>query len=261
MIAIDEAGTGTPLVLLHGVGANRAVWRAVTPLLADGHRVLAPDLPGFGASSAVTAGFDLQTAAEALAGPLAERAGAPFDLVGNSLGGAVALYLAVMHREWVRHLVLVAPAGFSPRPWPVAYAAGAVIGPGLRLRRALGVPIAGSATARRALLWGAIADPERLGPDEARTMLRASQGSTRMGQALVAVLRGDLRGPLSRLAVPLGLLWGERDRVVPLATLDAIRALRPEAVVETIPGAAHVPQVERPAEFAAALTRVLARLP
>ncbi len=260
MIAIDESGRGEPLVLLHGVGASRAVWRHVTPLLARDRLVLAPDLPGFGQSRAAAPRFALQTTAEALAGPLAERAGGSFDLVGNSLGGAVALYLALLHGEWVRRLVLCAPAGFSPRRWPLALAASAFSGPAVSARRILGTPIAVSPTARRALLWGAIAEPQRLAADDARMMLQASRGSTRIGPAVAAVLRVDLREQLSRLGVPLGLIWGERDRIIPISTLDSIRAVRPDVIAETIPGAGHVPQMERPEEFVAVLRGVLERL-
>jgi pimeloyl-ACP methyl ester carboxylesterase len=260
MIAIDQSGRGEPIVLLHGVGSSRVVWRHVTTLLDRERLVLAPDLPGFGQSRAAAPRFDLQTTAEALAGPLAERAGGPFDLVGNSLGGAVALVMALQHHEWVRRLVLVAPAGFSPRPRALALAAGALTGPAMSARRILGTPIAASPTARRTLLWGAIAEPQRLAADDARMMLRASRGSTRIGPAVTAVLQIDLRAQLSRLEVPLGLIWGERDRVIPVSTLDTIRELRPDLVAETIPGAGHVPQVERPEEFVAALTRLLDRL-
>jgi pimeloyl-ACP methyl ester carboxylesterase len=260
MIAIDQSGRGEPLVLLHGVGASRVVWRHVTPLLAADRLVIAPDLPGFGQWRAAAPRFDLRTTAEALAGPLAERAGGPFDLVGNSLGGAVALVFALQHHEWVRRLVRAAPAGFSPRPRAIALAAGAFTGPAISARRVLGTPIAASPTARRTLLWGAIAEPQRLAADDARMMLRASRGSTRIGPAVEAVLRTDLRCQLSRLEVPLGLIWGERDRVIPISTLHAIRDLRPDAVAATIPEAGHVPQVERPEEFVAALRRVLDRL-
>jgi 2-hydroxymuconate-semialdehyde hydrolase len=71
----------------------------------------------------------------------------------------------------------------------------------------------------------------------------------------------DLRPALAELEVPVGLLWGERDRVVAISALDELRALRPQAPAETIPLAGHAPQIERPIEFAAALERLLARLP
>jgi pimeloyl-ACP methyl ester carboxylesterase len=74
------------------------------------------------------------------------------------------------------------------------------------------------------------------------------------------VLRTDLRSVLRGLEAPVGLIWGERDRIVPIATLETIRALRPAVVAETIAGAAHIPQLERPDAFAAAVNRVLERL-
>ncbi|HUA05110.1 MAG TPA: alpha/beta fold hydrolase [Solirubrobacteraceae bacterium] len=260
MIAIDQTGKGPPLVLLHGVGANREVWRRVTPALAVDRHVIAPDLPGFGESTAAADGFELGVVAAALAEALADRAGESFDLVGNSLGGAVALALAVERPDLVRRLVLAAPAGFASRPAPVAAAAGALADGVVTARRIIGVPAARSATARRALLWGAIAEPQGLAADDARMMILASRGSTRIGPAVEAVLRADLRPQLARVEAPLGMIWGWRDRIVPIATLRTIRVVRPDAVVSTIPRAAHVPQVERPREFVIALQSVLDRL-
>lgn len=260
MIAIDETGKGEPLVLLHGVGANRGVWRRVTPVLAADHLVLAPDLPGFGESAPTSPGFDLDAVAEALADALAERTGGSFSLLGNSLGGAVAVRLTLLRPELVSRLVLAAPAGFSPRPWPVATAAGALLEPMITFRRVLGTPIVQSATARRALLWGAVAEPRRMSADDARIMLHGSRGSKRIGSAVAAVLQADLRSVLGRVETPLGVIWGRSDRVVPIATLDRIKEARPDVVVATIPGAGHVPQMERPTQFVRALRRVLQRL-
>jgi pimeloyl-ACP methyl ester carboxylesterase len=260
MIAIDQTGDGPPLVLLHGVGTSRVIWRRVTPRLARQRLVVAPDLPGFGGSSAAGPGFDLDVATDALAGPLSERAGGPFDLVGNSLGGAVALNLAARHPRLVRRLVLAAPAGFSPWPRPLAFAARAYAGPAVRVRRVLGTPLVGSPIARRALLWGTIAAPARLSTSDARMMLAASRGASRVGDAVGAALRADLSGLLVGIEAPLGLIWGRRDRIIPISTLDTIRAVRPDAAVETLPDAGHVPQLERPGEFVAALCRILRRL-
>jgi pimeloyl-ACP methyl ester carboxylesterase len=258
VIAVDATGSGRPLVLLHGVGASRAVWRLVTPALADEHLVIAPDLPGFGESPPVADGFDLESTAAALADRLAERAGEPFDLVGNSLGGAVAIAIAASRPDLVRRLVLAAPAGFAPRAWPLRAAVGALTDPAVAVRRIVGAPAARSSTARRALLWGAVAEPHRLSADDARMMLEASRGSTRVGAAVAAVLAADLRSELRRVQGPIGVIWGWRDRIVPIAQLRLIRAVRPDVIVSTIPRAAHVPQVERPAEFVAAVRRLLA---
>jgi pimeloyl-ACP methyl ester carboxylesterase len=260
VIAIDQTGQGRPLVLLHGVGASRTVWRHVTSALAEDRRVIAPDLPGFGESTPADSGFDLGTTAAALADVLADLAGEPFDLLGNSLGGAVAVALAAARPDLVRRLVLAAPAGFASRRPSIAAAAGALADGLVTARREIGAPLAGSATARRALLWGAIAEPQRLPADDARMMILASAGSTRIGPAVEAVLRADLRPQLRRVEAPLGVIWGWRDRIVPIATLRTIRAVRPDAVVSTIPRAAHVPQVERPQEFVIAVRSVLNRL-
>lgn len=257
-VAIDVHGEGEPLVLLHGLGASRRLWHRVVPLFAaSGRRVLAPDVPGFGDSAPAGPGFDFEAVSEALARPLAEAAGGGFDLLGTSLGGAVALRFALARPDLVRRLVLAAPAGFSPRPWPVADALGALAGPALGVRRFAGVPLSVSPTARRVLLFGAVAEPQRLSAGDAELILTSSRRASRLGPALAAVLRVDHRALLSRLDTPFGLIWGERDRVVPIANLDSIRALRPDAAVETIPAVAHIPQLERPAEFVAAVQRVL----
>ena len=260
-VAVDALGAGEPLVLFHGLGASRRLWHRAAPLLAaDGRLVIAPDLPGFGDSPPAGPGFEFDAVTDLLASALAERARGRFDLLGSSLGGAVALQFALAYPELVRRLVLAAPAGFSPRPRPVASTAGALADPALAVRRIAGVPLSVSPTARRVFLWGAVAEPQRLSRGDARLILSSSGRATRLGPALGAVLRTDLRPALARLKPPLGLIWGERDRVVPISTLETIRALRPDAVSETIARAAHIPQLERPEEFVAAVERVLARL-
>ena len=259
-VAIDATGAGDPLVLLHGLGASRRLWYRVAPLLASDRLVLMPDLPGFGDSAPAGPGFEFAAVIDALGAVLAERAGGPFDLLGSSLGGAVALEFAAARPELVRRLVLAAPAGFSPRPGPLADVAGALAEPTLAVRRIAGARLSASATARRVLLWGAVAEPERLSAEDAQLIIESSARARRLGAALAAVLRADLRPQLARFEGPVGLIWGERDRVVPFATLETIRALRADVVAETIPRAAHIPQLERPGEFVAAVRRVLSRL-
>jgi pimeloyl-ACP methyl ester carboxylesterase len=230
------------------------------PRLARRHLVLAPDLPGFGESPAIADGFDLQSTSDAVADAIVSRGVQRFDLVGNSLGGAVAAALACRRPELVRRLVLVAPAGFSPQPRVVAEVAGHISGPVTSLRRVLGTPLVDSGTARRLLLWGSVAAPEEMAPGDARTMLQGSRGSSRVGAAIASVLSTDLREDLATSEIPLGLIWGERDRVVPISGLKAVRAVRPDAVAETISDAAHVPQIEHPEEFVDVLERILERL-
>jgi 3-oxoadipate enol-lactonase len=254
-IAMDVHGTGTPLVLVHGVATSRAVWRHVVPGLAQRHVVATPDLPGFGASPPTGRGFVLEEVADALGDAIARLA--PFDLLGNSLGGAVSLVLAERRPELVRRLILVSPAGMVPHRAPVPAVAGGVTPALVAARRYAGPPLAGSALARRLLIGNIVADPVGTTAGEARTLMRASAGSKRIGAAIATVAAVDLRPRLAQLNVPLGFLWGDRDRVFPIAILPGLRALVPDARAEVIAGAGHVPQIDRPADFVAAVERLI----
>ena len=108
MLAAETHGRGEPLVLVHGLATTRVIWRRVLPYLA--YRVTAIDVPGFGESPPAGPGFVLEEVADAIAMAF----DAPFDLVGHSLGGAIAIVLAERHPELVERLVLVAPAGSMP---------------------------------------------------------------------------------------------------------------------------------------------------
>jgi pimeloyl-ACP methyl ester carboxylesterase len=260
VIAIDVQGEGAPLVLVHGVGTSRVVWRQVMPLLAADRLVAAPDLPGFGASPAAGRGFDLDRVADVLADALEAELPAPFDLLGNSLGGAVALVLAERRPELVRRLVLAAPAGLARHPDPIPALAARTGRALIAARRLAGPALAGNGIARRLLLLGLVGDPAGVPAEEARWMLRGSQGSTRIGAAIAAVAGADLRPRLAELAMPVAFLWGARDRVVPVSALDAARTLVPGAPAEIIPGAGHVPQLERPRDFVTAVDRALAAI-
>jgi pimeloyl-ACP methyl ester carboxylesterase len=261
-IALDELGDGEPLVLVHGVGTSRIIWRRALPEIAASRRAVAIDVPGFGDSPPVgRRGFPLAAVADRIAEDLEPCAGSRYDLLGNSLGGAIALVLAHRRPRSVKRLILHAPAGFAPRPEPLARLGGVGAMALLRARRELGTRTAGVGLARRALLWGALDDGSRVGPEDAKLMYMAPSRATRLAEAVSTAVACDLRPALAELRCPVGLLWGERDRVVPVSALEKLRELRPQAPAETIPLAGHAAQMERPVEFAAALERLLARLP
>src|SRR4051812_42234435 len=171
----DEQGAGEPLVLLHGVASSRLIWRRVSEPLAARRRVIAVDLPGFGDSAPAGPGFELDAVSDRLADGLADTA-RPFDLVGHSLGGAVAVALAARHTEAVRRLVLVAPAGLAPRAVGLAAALGAAAELATEARRALGYQWVEHPAARWAMFAATVADPGALRPDDARLLLEASEG-------------------------------------------------------------------------------------
>jgi pimeloyl-ACP methyl ester carboxylesterase len=257
-LGLDRAGKGPPLVLIHGVGTNRGVWRRVLPLLAHERTVVAPDLPGFGDSPPPASGYELGEVGAALAEGLERELGEPFDLLGHSLGGAIALTLATRGPVPVRRLVLSAPAGFAPRPRTVARAAGVLARPALAARRIVGVRTAGNATARRLLLAGTVADGAALDPGAARDIYDGSLTARSLGPAVASVAAANLDAELRRLGRPYALVWGERDRVIPIATAARVAAIRPPAELVRIPGVGHVPQLERPEAFADAVRRALA---
>jgi pimeloyl-ACP methyl ester carboxylesterase len=261
LLAVDDLGEGEPLLLIHGLATTRAIWHLVAPQLAHGRRVVTVDVPGFGESAAVSRGFDLRRVAERIARGLAARGvHGPLDLVGHSLGGGIALTLAASRPRLVRRLVLVAPAGLQPIPWPAPLALSYVAPIVLAVRRRA-APLTELPWGRRILLATAAADGARIAPAEARLVVDASAGAQRTGQALAAITRADLRPLLGRTPAALGVLWGSDDRTIPVRGVEAIRARRPDAEVEVIPRAGHVAMVERPEAFAEALQKLLDRLP
>ena len=264
-IALERHGAvsaAPPLVLIHGVGTNRSIWSRSVPALAKRRTVITLDLPGFGESPAPEGGgWTIAGSAASICAALTAEIEPPFDLCGSSLGGAVALELAAANPDLVDKLVLCAPAGFRPVPRLLPLLAGAAVGPFLTARREAGSRLAGLAAARRITLAGTIADGARLDPATARLMLAASAGSASLGPAFRAAAAANLTATLDAGPDELGLIWGSADRVIPAGTAARILALRPRARLELIPGAGHIPHLERPELFVPALERLLERLP
>lgn len=253
---MDVNGVGPPLVLVHGVATSRGIWRHVVPGLAERHLVATPDLPGFGETPPLARDFVLEQIADALADALVSLPG-PVDLLGHSLGGAVTIVLAERRPELVRRLILAAPAGLAPHRAPIPAIAGRVSATLVAARRRVAPRLAGSAAARRALLYGVLTDPTAATAEEARTIIGHSRGARRVAPAIAAVAAADLRPRLSALEVPVGFLWGDRDHLFPVSGLPALRASVPGATAEVIAGAGHVPQLDRPTEFVAAVERLV----
>ena len=180
----------------------------------------------------------------------------PYDLVGHSMGGAVALLLAAREPRAVRSVVLVSPAGLRPIPFAAAAALGVAAEVYIPLRR-LAAPVASWPWGRRLLMAGGVADAVAIEPDVVRRLVRASSGARRIGPALAAVASADLRPVLAELPMPVGAIWGRDDRVIPPGGAQTLLALRRGAACEVVEGAGHISMVERPEAFVAALERVL----
>jgi len=259
-LAVDESGSGKPLVLLHGIATDRHIWDLALPALASSRRVVTLDLPGFGQSQPMDGGFELDAVAERIARGLAGRGlRGPIDLVGHSLGGGVAITLAALRPRLVGRLILVAPAGMRPFPAPISRLLASSADAALSARRRA-VSLTEVAWGRRLLLAMTAADGAGLPPTLARQMVEASSTARRTEAALATITSSDLRPVLASLTTPLGVIWGEADRTVPLRILDEVTNARPDARVVRLPGAGHVPMVEQPQEFADALQLILHEL-
>jgi pimeloyl-ACP methyl ester carboxylesterase len=261
LLAVDDTGSGEPLVLVHGLATTREIWTGVLPQLSRSRRVVTLDLPGFGESPPSGPGFELDEVADRVArGLAAHGVRGPFDLVGHSLGAAVALTLAARRPRTVRRLVLVAPAGLAALPRVAGRVLARGADPVLAARRAL-APLTDFDWGRRLVLAFAAADGASIPPLQARLMIGASASAQRTAEALRTITAADLRPLLREASVPIGVIWGARDRTIPARLARSIREIRPDAEVMLIEQAGHVAMIERPAAFVATLERLLASLP
>lgn len=254
------AGEGEPLVLVHGLGGAAANWLALAPLLLPGRRLIVPELPGHGGSSPLPAAPSLSPYADRL-GLLLEHEGAtPAAVVGHSLGGAVALRLALRRPESVSALVLAAAAGISSTARSARYAltVTGILKPGRKIaphRRR----VARSALLKRLVFgrWGA-SDPPALPPEVVEALLAGPARHTDTVSAATALVRDDVRPDLERIRCPVLMLWGARDNQLPVDdAFDYARRLR--APLRVIADCGHLLIVERPAACADAITGFLSR--
>ncbi len=214
------AGSGEPVVLIHGLSGSSRWWRKNVPVLARQFRVYTIDLIGFGQSRR-SGRFILEEASARLVQWMDEVGLQRAHFVGHSMGGLVCADLALKHPERVDRLVLVS-ATVIPFEW-------GFVGHGRRLARALPrVPLA--------FLLVLAMDSIRAGP---MTLIRAAR-------QLVAA---DIVQYLERIAAPTLAIWGERDPMVPVALGERVAAAIPGAELVVIKHAGHVLMWEQPAEF------------
>lgn len=240
-------GSGPPLILVHGLGGSALNWTELAPLLARRRRVLVADLPGHGRSSPLPAAPTLNPFADVLA-VLAEREGMlPAPVVGHSMGGVVALRLAIRWPDAVSALVLVSVAGISTtsRRAEISFAIVTAMRPA-RVLATFRHAIARSALLRRAAFgyWEA-SDPAALSPRAVHGLLAGPSVHEDVDSAGWALIRDDPRTDLARVRCPSFVVWGARDRLIPVE--DAIEyARRLRAPLRLVADCGHLVIVERP---------------
>jgi pimeloyl-ACP methyl ester carboxylesterase len=272
----DAAGSRRPALFVHGLGGESLDWAEVARAVSDLLDCYAADLPGFAHSPPPTDGdFTLDGQARSVV-EVARLIGAPVHLVGNSLGGAVAVRVAAEHPELVQSLTLISPALPDVRPRigsaQLTVALMPVIGP-LIVRLAIRADPEWMARRIYALCYG---DPKAVSPDRharelATLRLRASlPHSPRAYRSSLRTMVAAYLDPgprrlwkqlrqVAAVGVPTLVIYGGRDKLV--AARVALRAKRtfPDAELLRLPVAGHVAHLEDPATVAAALRTLVSR--
>jgi pimeloyl-ACP methyl ester carboxylesterase len=237
-----RAGRGEPIILIHPLGAELVVWEPVIELLGAERDVIALDMPGFGASPPLP--DDVAPTPQALAAGIGsfmdglgmERA----HMVGNSLGGWVALELAKTRRAL--SVTGLGSAGFWGRPL------GDRGGPDLRTLAHLLSPIlsafARTHRGRRLLLRGTVGHPERVPPAAAARLVRAYTRA-RSYESANSAMRAAVFDGGDQIRVPVTLAWGELDRLV-----TPPRRVPPGWRSYVLRGCGHVPTWDDPEQVA-----------
>jgi len=251
-------GEGPPLILVHGLGGAASNWTELAPLLLGSRRLLVPDLPGHGGSTALPGVSGLEPFADRVAAVARRERMLPAPVVGHSLGGMVVLRLALRRPDAVSALVLAAGAGLSigsiwgrellsifttVRPGRIAARYRSLVSRVALLRR---------------LVFGfvSVADPVGLTDAAVEGFLAGQLLHTDVDSAWQALRRDDPRQELEGVRCPALVLWGAEDVQLPLRdAFEYTRRLR--ARLRVIPGCGHLLIGERPEACADAIETFL----
>jgi pimeloyl-ACP methyl ester carboxylesterase len=246
-----EVGRGEPLVLVHGLGGCWQNWLENISHFARTHRVIVPDLPGFGDSP--MPGWELTISAygKLLANLLERLDTGPVSLVGNSMGGFVSAEVTVAEPTWVRRLALVSAAGVSharmyrgpaetagrmaraAAPLALRYSERALMRPGLRHR----------------IFRNLFYKPNGLRPELIWEITHQGINSPGLVAAIRALSGYDILDRLKDVEIPTLIVWGQNDYVVPPRDALELANLIPHAELHIFNRTGHLPMAERPVRF------------
>jgi 3-oxoadipate enol-lactonase len=245
-LAHDDRGSGQPVVLIHGHPFDRRMWAPQLEALSGDFRLLAPDLPGYGASPPGPRKITMRELADAVLGLMDAVEIGRAAIVGLSMGGLVAMELALAHPERVDGLVLAATTA-APVTTDEAEA-----------RRAQADEIERDGMLATALeMAGRLFGPEaRKNPELLSTVFTMMVSTPPAGAA--AALRGRAERPdystlLRELGVSSLVIVGDHDSWAPEAVTEQLVASLPDAELRRFPGAGHLPNLEDPERFNTAL--------
>lgn len=225
---------GKPIVLLHGLGNSAEVWAILMWLLSKQYRVYAPDLPGFGKTPLAPEGTNIATHAMYVERLISALGLERVIVVGNSLGGWIGTRLALDHPERVERLYLLNSAGLRREPMDV---------PSSRDR----------ATAQRVFeqMWGLSLPLPGFVLD---SMVRNAQTPAYSGFLQTYDPQEELDDVLGQLHVPTTIIWGEKDRLLPIVCAHDLHAGIANSELVFLPGVGHLPQLQAPLQVARIIT-------
>ncbi|GAB3251607.1 alpha/beta hydrolase [Alteromonas gracilis] len=254
--AYVKAGSGPALLLLHGLGCDHTTWDPVIDRLARRFTVIAPDFLGHGESDKPRADYSIGGYANGMRDLLTVLGVEQATVVGHSLGGGIAMQFAYQFPERTERLVLVAPGGIGPEVTP---AIRAITVPGssrlLGLLTLPGVRHVGTAGLRALSRTGA---PAARDLDEVADIYD-SFADPAARAAISHVVRAcvDWKGQVITMAdrayltqaMPICVIWGRQDMVIPASHAEIARAIMPGADIEVMEDSGHFPHKDHPERF------------
>jgi pimeloyl-ACP methyl ester carboxylesterase len=256
----DTGGDGPVVVLLHGIACSSTTWAPVLPMLAGRVRAIVPDLLGHGQSAKPRGDYSLGSHASGLRDLLSLLGHDRVTVVGHSLGGGIAMQFAYQFPERCERLVLVSSGGLGREVSPWLRAATL---PGSELVLPV---IAHQRVQRAAASVARLLERIRLRPSESAQQIALSYASLADAETRAAFIatartvidpRGQRVSAMDRLylsaAMPTMLVWGGRDRIIPVAHAAAAHTEMPGSRLEIFENARHFPHADEPARFARVL--------
>jgi pimeloyl-ACP methyl ester carboxylesterase len=264
--AIEVEGEGPPLLLLHGFADSADSWRLVLDELRRRRRAaVALDCPGFGSASTLSHDGPVVPQLDAFVEAAVRRFAGPegIVIVGNSLGGVLAIRAAQREHLPVRGVVPIAPAGLEMPTWFQVIQGEPI------MRTLLSTPMPVPEIAVREVVGRlyrvlAFSSPRRVDDrlvDAFTTHIRTKEDAARIlatGRRLLPELGDPFE--LDRISCPVQLVWGDRDRMVKITGAERVLREVPHARMETLEGVGHCPQVEVPERIAGIVSDFAQRL-
>jgi 3-oxoadipate enol-lactonase len=236
-IGYSERGGGDAIVFLHGVGSDKSVWARQLEHFSRKWRAVALDYPGYGESDMPAGDLDRAAIAAYILGALDELGIAVAHTVGLSMGGVIALEMALQQPSRLRSLVLADSFAWHPDADGIL----------ARTRNALATMTMQEFAEARVRVLLAPSAPEALQREVVETMGRIDKRV--YAWTSVAVWTPDYRGDLPRIAIPTLVVVGEHDQPTPPALSEALQAGIPGAKLAIIPNAGHISNIDNPAVF------------